>query len=332
MWTSAATGALIATASQDRLGRRSAPGRSPAARSPSLARAISAARRASSSSPRVLSAIAPHARRPHPAATRLVVRDQLRQRRDRRRRVVVDVRRARPVAEHEHVRAGSRAAAPASRRSRPGARARPGPRRTAAAPRSAPSCDQPRRGAGDEVRDHVVDGDPPAGDRDPGLPGGDERGLASRARAPPRRAPASPTSCRSRSPTRRCARRARPGRSRPRGHAQARAAPRAGRAARRPRRGRRATAPGPRRAPCAAPPRRLIPAPIASSSADAPLGRQRAAERRDADHEHVRAELRRLRRRWPRSAPAGARRARPRRRAAPASTSSRRRRRPRASP
>ena len=44
--------------------------------------------------------------------------------------------------------------------------------------------DEPLRRAGDEVRDDRVDGDPPAGDRDPGLPRRDEAGpRCPRARA-----------------------------------------------------------------------------------------------------------------------------------------------------
>ena len=51
------------------------------------------------------------------------------------------------------------------------------------APALDPFDDEPLRGAGDEVGDDGVDGDPPAGDRDPGLPGRDELALDPRRRA-----------------------------------------------------------------------------------------------------------------------------------------------------
>ena len=46
-------------------------------------------------------------------------------------------------------------------------------------PALAPFDDEPLGGAGDEVRDDRVDGDAPAGDRDPGLAGRDERRTSS---------------------------------------------------------------------------------------------------------------------------------------------------------
>ena len=64
------------------------------------------------------------------------------------------------------------------------ARATPWPSTNSSGARCGTLVHQPRRRAGDEVRDDVVDRDPPAGDRDPGLAGGDERGLAARARGP----------------------------------------------------------------------------------------------------------------------------------------------------
>ena len=57
-------------------------------------------------------------------------------------------------------------------------------------------------GAGDEVGDDGVDGDPPAGDRDPGLAGRDELARDARAVAPRRRARARRSSSRSRSRSR----------------------------------------------------------------------------------------------------------------------------------
>ena len=52
-------------------------------------------------------------------------------------------------------------------------------------PTLVPLDDEALGRAGDEVRDHGVDGDPPAGDRDPGLAGGDEAGCEpTRGRGP----------------------------------------------------------------------------------------------------------------------------------------------------
>ena len=61
-------------------------------------------------------------------------------------------------------------------------------------------------GAGDEVADHLVDGDAPPGDRDPGLAGGHELGAACPGAWPRGRAPGRPSSCPARSRSRRPAR------------------------------------------------------------------------------------------------------------------------------
>ena len=66
-----------------------------------------------------------------------------------------------------------------------------------------PLDDEALRGAGDEVGDHRVDGDPPPGDRDPRLAGRDELAAVFRAVAPRGRARARRSSSRSRSPSRR---------------------------------------------------------------------------------------------------------------------------------
>ena len=151
--------------------------------------------------------------------------------------------------------------------------------------------DQPRGGAGDEVRDHVVDRDPPAGDRDARSARWRRRRTRGRARGRRRRARASRTSCRSRSPSRRCARRARPGASPGPAGRSARAARRAGRAARRPRRRPPRPAPASSESTVCRPASTLHPGEHRVQQRRAPLGRQCAAERRDADHQHVRAEV-----------------------------------------
>ena len=73
-------------------------------------------------------------------------------------------------------------------------------------PRLAALDDQPLRRAGQEVGDHGVDGDPPAGDRDPGLPGRDEHRLQPSPARLEVELDARPSSSRSRSPSRRSAR------------------------------------------------------------------------------------------------------------------------------
>ena len=70
-------------------------------------------------------------------------------------------------------------------------------------PRSTPFEHELLRRAGDEVGDDRVDGDPPARDRDPGLPGRHELALRCRAAAPRGRARARRSSSRSRSRSRR---------------------------------------------------------------------------------------------------------------------------------
>ena len=72
--------------------------------------------------------------------------------------------------------------------------------------------DHPFDGALGEVADQAVDGGAPALDHHPGLAGRDERGRSGRPHAPPCAAPARPTSCRSRSPSRRSGSPACPGR------------------------------------------------------------------------------------------------------------------------
>ena len=198
------------------------------------------------------------------------------------------------------------------------ARARPGPRRTAAARARRPRH-QPRGRARDEVRDHVVDGDAPAGDRDPGLAGGDERRpQAARAR---RRVELQ----RHRHLADRAVRadgvhdpRVRPLR-RPGGHAQpGRRGPQVAQLdARRGGRGRQLRVLA--RAPCAARPRR---ASRPRSPPAAPPATRRSARRRTAPRRSPVRSSPALRppRRSPRWAPRGARRARRRTATAPAET------------
>ena len=88
--------------------------------------------------------------------------------------IALDLRRPRLVAEDERVRCG--AVDQAERHTRVG-RVRDRPLafdEEQLSPTLVPLDDEPLGRAGDEVRDHGVDGDPPARDRDPGLAGGDE--------------------------------------------------------------------------------------------------------------------------------------------------------------
>ena len=106
--------------------------------------------------------------------------DQLGERRQRVPRVALDLRRSGTVAEHERV--WGRAVDQPERHARVrGMRDRPlalYPEQAAATLRSLD--DELLGGAGEEVRDDRVDGDAPAGDRDPGLAGRDElRGEAA---------------------------------------------------------------------------------------------------------------------------------------------------------
>ena len=227
-----------------------------------------------------------HARRAHPARRALVGRDQLA--------------------------AAAGSASPGSRRSRPrprGGRARARPAAAVQQPerdagvRRVPEralaldeqqrrargalLDEPRGRAGDEVGDHVVDGDAPAGDRDPGLAGGHER------RVQPARA-------------RGGVELERDGHLADRavgadgvhdahvgavgaGHAQAGrrgaqvAQPHAGVAAA-------AASSGSSASTVCRPASTSMPGADRLEQRRAPLGGQRAAERRHADHEHVRAE------------------------------------------
>ena len=102
--------------------------------------------------------------------------DELRQRQQRMAGIALDLRRARLVAEDERVRCG--AVDQAERHTRVG-----GVRDRALAldeeqlsPALVSLDDEPLGRAGDEVRDDRVDGDAPAGDRDPRLTGRDEGG------------------------------------------------------------------------------------------------------------------------------------------------------------
>ena len=111
-----------------------------------------------------------------------------RERRDRVPGAALDLGRPGAVAEDEGVRRRSVDRGRASRPSRPGGRASPGPRRRAASPASRALDDELLGRAGEEVGDDGVDGDPPAGDRDPGLPGRARRRTRARAAAPRGRA------------------------------------------------------------------------------------------------------------------------------------------------
>ena len=100
--------------------------------------------------------------------------DELGQRQQRVARIAVHLGRSGLVAEDEGVR--RRAVDQTERHPRVG-----GVRDRALAldeeqlsPALVPFDDEALGRAGDEVRDDGVDGDPPAGDRDPGLPGRDE--------------------------------------------------------------------------------------------------------------------------------------------------------------
>ena len=324
MWTSAATGALTARAR-------------PAATSPpkrtgslgrqaglALARAISACA-AASSSPRVLSAIAAHLRRAHPARgapRRSAISSGSGGIGDAR--VVVDVGRARPVAEHEHVGLAAVQQARASRRSTRGARARPGPRRTAAA--RAPRPRRTSRAAAPATKSEMTwsTAIPQPEIAIPVCP------VATNADSMPARARGRVELQRHRHLADRAVgadrvHDAHVGPVRPAGTLSPGGAARRSRSSTPARRGRRGqlgvlgehgVQPG---LDVHARRDRL-------QQRGAPLVGQRAAERRDADHEHVRAERRGLGHGRPRSAPAAARTARPRsaRRPADAASTTRR--------
>ena len=132
----------------------------------------------------------------------LVQLDELGERRDRIAGIALDLGRARHMAEDVRVR--SRAVHEPERdtgvrRMRERALALD---EEQLSPTLRPFDDEPLRRARDEVRDDRVDGDAPAGDRDAGLAGGDERPTSGRAAAPPGRARSRPSSCRSRSRSR----------------------------------------------------------------------------------------------------------------------------------
>ena len=198
--------AHVETAASTASSTRSAPKRttSSAGRPVALSASATAARAASSSSVLVLSATAATRAGRTGACDRLVGGHELGERLERQVRVVAQGRGAGLVDQHQHVR--GRPVEQPERHAGVGGveeRALALDEEQVAALRAL--VHEPLGGPGHVVGDHVVHGQPPAGDRNPGLPGGHVHRRAARARAPRGPARASPPSCRSPCPSPRCA-------------------------------------------------------------------------------------------------------------------------------
>ena len=181
--------------------RRSAPGRPPAG--PSRPRPPrSRARAAASSRSRVLSAIASTFAGRASRLIRSCSVDELGERRDREALVVVDDR-CPALWQSTSACGARRGCSPSVTPEYAGWSSEPWPStKSSSPPRSTAFEHELLGGAGDEVGDDGVDGDPPPRDRDPGLAGRHELARRSRAGAPRGRARARRSSSRSRSRSR----------------------------------------------------------------------------------------------------------------------------------